>query len=289
MKNCSLIPSRLPVRRELPRVLHSNVWVGVNECGLEFGEGKLPGVWSRQPCRFPVTSTIKTLASTGMNIFRVQLLMERLTPTGMTGSFHGDYLRNLIASNSNGNGAIISSTTDFQSFWKNVAGRFKSNTHVIFDTNNEYHDMDQTLFVNPNQAAINGIRAAGAMSQYIFVEGNSYIGAWTWTTVNDDLKALEDPQNKNSTTIGKERVTAATQWLIDNGKGDILGHFAGGVNDQCKTAITGMLNYLAENNEVWKGALWWAAGLWWGDYTFNMEPSTGVAYTGVLPVLKRYL
>lgn len=40
--------------------------------------------------------------------------------------------------------------------------------------------MDNTLVANLNQAAINGIRAAGATSQYIFVEGNSYTGAWTW-------------------------------------------------------------------------------------------------------------
>lgn len=40
--------------------------------------------------------------------------------------------------------------------------------------------MDNTLVAQLNQAAINGIRAAGATSQYIFVEGNSYTGAWTW-------------------------------------------------------------------------------------------------------------
>lgn len=72
------------------------------------------------------------------------------------------------------NGAIITSTADFQSFWNKLAGQFKSNSKVVFDTNNEYHDMDQTLVLNLNQAAINGIRAAGATSQYIFAEGNSY-------------------------------------------------------------------------------------------------------------------
>ena len=32
------------------------------------------------------------------------------------------------------NGEIISSTSDFQTFWKNVAGEFASNELVIFDT-----------------------------------------------------------------------------------------------------------------------------------------------------------
>lgn len=31
------------------------------------------------------------------------------------------------------NGEIMSSTSDFQTFWKNVAGEFASNELVIFD------------------------------------------------------------------------------------------------------------------------------------------------------------
>ena len=227
------------------------------------------------------------------------------------------------------NGEIISTTSDFQTFWKNVAGKFVSNELVIFDTSqyhqpfsrttgllltkswtdNEYHDMDQDLVLKLNQAAIDGIRGAGAKSQYIFVEGNSYTGAWTWTKVNDNLKALTDPQDKIvyemhqyldsdgsgtsetcvSTTIGKERVTDATQWLKDNKKVGVIGEFAGGVNDNCKTAITGMLDYMGDNSEVWLGALWWAAGPWWSDYIFSMEPSSGPAYTGMLSTLAPYL
>ena len=176
-------------------------------------------------------------------------------------------------------------------------------------TDNEYHDMDQELVLNLNQAAIDGIREAGATEQYIFVEGNSYTGAWTWTDVNDNMKNLEDPQDKIvyqmhqyldsdgsgtsetcvSGTIGQERVTSATQWLKDNKKVGIIGEFAGGNNDQCKTAVKGMLDYLAENTDVWKGALWWAAGPWWGDYMYNLEPPNGVAFTGMMDVLQAYL
>ncbi|KAJ5174979.1 CAZyme family GH5 [Penicillium canariense] len=318
-------------------------WFGSNESGAEFGSGNIPGVWGTDYI-FPDTSTIQTLIGKGMNIFRVQFLMERLAPNGMTASFDSAYLKNLTTvvnyiTNAGAHavidphnygrfkGAIISSTSDFQAFWENVAGQFKSNSLVIFDTSectqnnarkgsrsdvfppdNEYHDMDQTLVLDLNQAAINGIRAAGATSQYIFVEGNSWTGAWTWTTVNDDMKNLTDPQDKIvyemhqyldsdgsgtsetcvSTTIGKERVTAATQWLIDNGKVGILGEFAGGVNNQCKSAITGMLDYLADNSDVWKGAMWWAAGPWWGTYIFSIEPPSGVAYTGMLSTLQPY-
>jgi endoglucanase len=180
---------------------------------------------------------------------------------------------------------------------------------LIYYTDNEYNNMDQTLVLDLNQAAINGIRAAGATSQYIFVEGNSWTGAWTWTSVNDNMKDLTDPEDKIvyemhqyldsdgsgtsstcvSTTIGVERVTSATQWLIDNGKVGILGEFAGGVNSDCETAISGMLSYMAENSDVWKGAMWWAAGPWWGSYIFSIEPPSGVAYTGMMSTLEPYL
>lgn len=169
--------------------------------------------------------------------------------------------------------------------------------------------MDQDLVLQLNQAAIDGIRAAGATSQYIFVEGNLWDGAWIWTTVNDNMKDLTDPQNKIVyemhqyldsdgsgtsatcvlTTIGKECVMAATQWLKENGKVGILGEFAGGVNDQCETALTGMLDYLAENTDIWQGVMWCAAGSWRGDYIFSLEPTTGVLYTGMMSTLERYL
>lgn len=168
--------------------------------------------------------------------------------------------------------------------------------------------MDQTLVLNLNQAAIDGIRAAGATSQYIFVEGNSWTGAWTWTEYNDNLANLTDTENKIvyemhqyldsdgsgtsstcvSTTIGQERVKSATQWLIDNNKVGFLGEFAGGDNDVCKEAITGMLTYLEDNSAVWLGASWWAAGPWWGDYFASIEPPSGVAYTGMMSTLKPY-
>lgn len=54
---------------------------------------------------------------------------------------------------------------------------------MIFDTNNEFHDEDNTLVASLNQAAITAIRSAGATSQYIFAEGNSWTGAWTWVSV----------------------------------------------------------------------------------------------------------
>jgi endoglucanase len=173
---------------------------------------------------------------------------------------------------------------------------------------NEYHDMDQTLVLNLNQAAINGIRAAGATSQYIFVEGNAWSGAWSWTNNNDNLKDLTDSEDKIvyemhqyldsdssgtsetcvSSTIGKERLESATAWLQSNNKKGFIGEFAGGVNSNCQAAVEGMLSYMSENSDVWMGAEWWSAGPWWGSYMYSLEPSEGPAYSTYLPILEKY-
>lgn len=168
--------------------------------------------------------------------------------------------------------------------------------------------MDQTLVLNLNQAAINGIRAAGATTQYIFVEGNAYTGAWDWTDNNDNLSGLTDPQDKIiyemhqyldsdssgtsetcvSATIGKERLESATTWLKNNKKKGFIGEFAGGVNAVCESAVEGMLAYMSENSDVWTGAEWWAAGPWWGSYMYSLEPTDGPAYSTYLPILEKY-
>lgn len=89
-------------------------------------------------------------------------------------------------------------------FWAHVAQEFKSNSRVIFDTDNEFHDEPGQLVADLNQAAIDAIRATGATSQYIAVEGNAYTGAWTWTTAQgtdgltnaETMVDLQDPNNK---------------------------------------------------------------------------------------------
>ncbi|KAJ5873716.1 uncharacterized protein N7529_002146 [Penicillium soppii] len=122
------------------------------------------------------------------------------------------------------------------------------------------------------------------------------------------MKALTDPQNLIiyemhqyldsdgsgtsetcvSSTIGQERVVAATQWLKDNGKKAFLGEFAGGANAVCSSAVKGMLDYLQANSDVWLGASWWAAGPWWGDYIYSFEPPSGTAYTYYMSLLQAY-
>ncbi|KAF5557691.1 endoglucanase 3 precursor [Fusarium mexicanum] len=302
------------------------LFTGSNESGGEFGEGNLPGTLNKDYI-WPTTSSIDTLASTGMNTFRVGFRMERVTPSGITGAIDEAYFKGLqdtvnhitskghyavIDPHNYGrfNGNIIKSS-DFSVWWQKVAKRFANNKLVIFDTNNEYHDMDNSVVAALNQAAVDAIRKAGATSQYIFVEGNAYTGAWSWVSSGNGaaMKDLKDPQNKIiyemhqyldsdssgtsetcvSSTIGAERLKAATQWLKANKKKGILGETAGGANAQCIAALKGELQHLLDNSDVWTGWLYWAAGPWWGDYMFSMEPTTGTAYKKVLPQIKQFI
>ena len=67
-----------------------------------------------------------------------------------------------------------------------------------------------------------------------------------------------------------------------------IGEFAGGNNSQCQAAIKGMLDYMAQNTDVWQGALWWAAGPWWADYMYSIEPTSGAAWNGYMSLLQQY-
>jgi endoglucanase len=126
-------------------------------------------------------------------------MMERIIPTSMTGPMNATYedgLTSIVNYITNTKGAyaivdphnfgryygnIITDDAGFTTFWTTLAGAFANNDKVIFDCNNEPHDMgDISVVTGLMQACINGVRAAGATSQYIFVEGTSYSGAWTW-------------------------------------------------------------------------------------------------------------
>jgi len=210
----------------------------------------------------------------------------------------------------------ITDVDGFKRYWATLAAPFKDNPRVLWDTNNEYHTMEQSMVVRLNQAAIDGIRSAGA-KQIIHVEGNHWSGAWSWTdrkynnageTNAQSMLRLRDPQNKLvyhmhqyldtdgsgthkecvSRTIGTERLRAATEWLKKNRKKGFIGEFAAGDNAVCKTAVEGMLRYMQQNSDVWTGWNWWSAGPWWGTYMYSLEPKDGQAYKPYIDLIMKY-
>ncbi|KAJ6513190.1 endoglucanase [Mycena sanguinolenta] len=296
---------------------------GVNESGAEFGNTVIPGTWGTD-FTFPAPSSIDYFVGQGFNFFRVPFLMERMVPPagGITGPFNAAYLANYTATityiTSKGafaaidphnfmiyNGADISSTSEFQTFWTNLAGQFKSNPNVIFDVMNEPNTIPASTAFALNQAAVNGIRASGATSQLILVEGTSWTGAWTWVSSGNSavFGAIQDPYNNVaiemhqyldsdgsgtnevcvSSTIGVERLADATAWLQANNLKGFLGEIGAGSNADCIAAVNGAMCAMQQSG-VWIGASWWAAGPWWpADYFTSIEPPSGVIIPEMLP------
>ncbi|GAM87099.1 hypothetical protein ANO11243_051200 [Dothideomycetidae sp. 11243] len=307
---------------------------GINESGAEFGSSAWPGVYGKDYIWYNLSSYDVFLAR-GMNYFRVNFLNERMAQNGLTGPIDPEYLGNLteqvnyitgkgayaiVTPHNYGRykGQIVTDAASYGTYWQNLATNFASNSKVIFDVDNEFHDMPGSLVASLNQAAINGIRAAGATSQYITPEGNAYTGAWTWTTATDStgqsnadtMGALTDPENKLiyqmhqyldsdgsgtsascvSSTIMADRLVDATQWLRANGKKGMIGEFAGGADPTCLAALSGGVEYLVANSDVWMGASLWAAGPWWkGSSTpFDFEPGDDAGVmNAVLPVVEK--
>lgn len=194
--------------------------------------------------------------------------------------------------------------TAFANLWSQLAGKYKDNRHVVFGLMNEPHDMDTAVWVSAANLALSEIRATGA-TNLVTVPGNYYTGAHNWTTTDNATQMLNisDPGNNYvfevhqyldpdssgtsevvvSATVGVERLTDFTQWLIDNDRKAFLGEFAvanstigddpSQIGDE---AITNMLNYMAANSNVWTGFTWWAGGsMWPPGYTpdYIIEPT----------------
>jgi len=94
---------------------------------------------------------------------------------------------------------------------------------------------------------------------------------------SDQIGTNQNPDNPN---IGVERLTTFTNWLHANNRKGFLGEFAvanarigSGPTDVGDEAIRNVLDYIEANDDVWLGWAWWAAGPWWGNYRFTLEPT----------------
>jgi endoglucanase len=208
-------------------------------------------------------------------------------------------------SSTNGEVGAAMPNTDFANFWSQIGTIYKTNNHVIFGLMNEPNTMPTEQWLAAANAAIAAIRTAGA-TNLVLVPGNAWTGAWTWSanwygTPNAQvMTGVVDPAgnyafeahqyldsdgsgsttNIVSPTVGLERLTNFTGWLKTNHYKGFLGEFAV-ANSMFGTnswqiggaALTNMLGYTRSNSDVWLGWTWWAAGPWWGNYMFTLEPT----------------
>lgn len=200
----------------------------------------------------------------------------------------------------------------FADFWRRLASLF-THSRVIYGLVNEPHTMKTELWLEGANAAISAIRQTGA-SNLVLVPGNAWSGAHSWqqdwygTPNGEVMLGVSDPVDNLafevhqymdddssgttlecvSSSIGSERLTGFTNWLRRHGFRGFLGEFGGGKNQTCYQAIEDMLTYIEDNQEVWIGWTYWAAGPWWGGYEFSIEPKNGED-APMMDVLERFL
>lgn len=193
-------------------------------------------------------------------------------------------------------GAGVSNAA-FADFWHRLADHYKGSSRVIFGVMNEPNTMPTEQWIAAANAAIASIRATGA-TNLVLVPGNAWTGAHSWlqnwygTANATAILDVVDPANNWAievhqyldadasgrdgscvdSTVGSQRMTAFTDWARANGRKAFLGEFAGGTSATCAAAIGDMVAHLHANSDVYIGWTWWAAGPWWGDYIFTLEP-----------------
>ncbi|KAJ3028587.1 hypothetical protein HDV00_010171 [Rhizophlyctis rosea] len=293
------------------------LYVGVNEAGMEFGDGKFPGQYNKDYTN-PDVKTVPYWSSLGANIFRTGFLMERAMPTA-GGAFNETYMGyldtwiNEATSSSNGNMKVLLDPHNYAryygkiigkdepigtlvGFWVQLALRYKDNPNVFFDIMNEPHDMDAQLWWTAAQATIDAIRAVGA-TNLVLVPGIAWTGAWSWqSSGNADIAATfhDDGNNfafdmhqyldtdysgtsKVCSHTPSEVLSSTTAWLKAHNMKAFLGEFGVSTDSSCSGVIETMGRYLSDNSDVWIGATWWAAGPWWGNYMYGAEPVKGAS------------
>jgi endoglucanase len=292
-------------------------YAGVNLAGADFG-WTLPGTYGVDYI-YPTRAEVDYFAGKGMNTIRLPFMWERLQRSQMSDLDATELARlDEIVNYATGRGMhvvldphnysryygrLVGSevpATALADFWGRLAARYKNNPRVIFGLMNEPREMPTEQWRDNANAAIQAIRATGAIN-LITVPGNAWSGAWSWelnwygTPNAVAMLQIQDPANNYiyevhqyldgdssgtsetcvSETIGAERLASFTNWLRRHGKRGFLGEFGGGRNQTCLNALDGMLHHIHQNGDVWAGWTYWAAGPWWGDYIFTVEPSNG--------------
>lgn len=183
----------------------------------------------------------------------------------------------------------------FADVWRRLAEEFKSNPLVWFGLMNEPHEMPTRQWLRSANAAAKAIRETGATNK-ILVMGNHWGGAKDFVSTDNAvvMAGFKDPGNNFAFEVhqyldapptsfggpaiagsGATVLSPVTRWARSKGFRLFLGEFAflGTPHDMAEGKA--MLEFIEANSDVWLGWAWWAAGPWWGDYYYSLQPSNG--------------
>lgn len=303
--------------------------LGVNAAGLEFAEGNFPGTLGTNYVA-PTAAEIGYYAGKNMTIVRLPFAWERLQPT-LSGAFDPTYLGYIqtAVSTMRSNGLMVlldphnysmyrlsgqnrrhigtSSVpaSAFVDLWSRLADLYKGDAGVVFGLMNEpvqWDDYGEELqcaeWAGYANQAIAAIRAKTTQN-WIFVPGNFYTGAWSWTTTADTTgttnatamanvvdsagkmafevhQYLDSDYSGTSDTCdpnhGAANLASFTAWLrAQPGRIGFIGEVGAGSNTTCYTDLNGVFDYVTTNRDVWAGWTYWASSNWYIQY--SIEPT----------------
>jgi endoglucanase len=196
----------------------------------------------------------------------------------------------------------------FAQFWLRLAKHVNSlpgGGATVFGLMNEPHDIAAGPWEAAEQSAIDAIRRAGAKN-LILASGTDWDGAHSVLTDGNaaSLQSLHDPDgalaielhqyldaDSSGTSVdcvtprdAAARLQPATDWLRTRHLHGFLGEFAASAKPSCLASLDALLSVLDRNRDVWIGWTDWAAGPWWGNYMFSVQPKDGkdAPQTGIL-------
>ncbi len=79
-----------------------------------------------------------------------------------------------------------------------------------------------------------------------------------------------------------------TEWLREDGFRGFLGEIVAGPAPDCLRGLDSILAHMGDVADVWLGWTYWAAGPWWGDYAFSVEPVGGQDRPHQMEVLRAH-
>lgn len=295
---------------------------GVNMAGAEFGEGQLPGVLGTNYIYPSDQNEFNYFTNKGLTLIRIPFRWERvqnnafgpLSPADISG------LRASLDAANNANQKVILDMHNYARYynaqlqmadaakladvWKKLALEFRNHPALWgYEIMNEPHDLaiGEVGWKDLAQAAVDAIRTADT-THFVLIPGYSWQSADRWPQVSDILKTIVDPVSKLvfaahqyfdsnasgsagspcvSNSIGVTRVNNFINWLHTNNKVGILTEYGANNTQACLNALDNFLKVLQDDSQI-LGGTYWAAGPWWGDYPYSVDPGHGNSQIEIL-------
>ncbi len=183
------------------------------ECMQQVLNGPIPAAQSgRYKTYF---DNYKRIVDYATNVKGMRVIIEPWGSNTAGGAGGARYRGNVVGSAAVPNAA-------FANFWSRIATTFAGNARVQYGLINEPNDMSTMAWFSAAQAAVTAIRATGS-TQRIYVPGNGYSAASTWTSNFYDTAAT-----KRSNAYG---------WLNANGVGQPLNDPANNIAAEVHTYL----------------------------------------------------